>query len=545
MKTTQTQNRLTADRWIELLSEEHARAREEVILVRKLKKPYVLRVPKIALREAFGKFEGIRLMPRPAGAFVSPVSEDQRSLVLSGCVVQQLGLTPGCYVCVTRQRETDRCVLKRLDIRSGESDVPGAVVIDSLSQHAVTRTHYAQTDLRAIDITALKDLVARMGQFRYDPLATLLRSEGRVGLLVRRMLERGSAAEDREFVKQSCAHILSDQQPNGSWDDDLITTASHLIRLSELGQTVTEPPIAQAADWLLSSPETVGLPGLFATTVTIAEDFNRLKPKGEARRMIYDKMRRASKYRPVREAFHSNSDILPGVCELAVTSASAVVLQALLMLGFADHVRVKKAMNTFLSLWNRAWCGCGYFHPDKVIRASTEQPDFESRFALDDWGSWLRDSAGDWLGETKRIQMTAPRSSCWQVGEHEVLVEHRPTRGNYCTFGVHQALSWHPGYPTSNLETIATLEYARRQTALGRWGPSRSIVLENLARLSHPLAAFLVARTVPQLIRDQETSGLWPEGEAESLRILRALHHFGFLASLTPNEVGRRLAEDG
>ena len=535
MTTTQTQNRLTADRWVELLSEEHPRAREEVILVCKLRKPYVLRVSKTALREAFGKIEGIQLMPRRSGIFVSPVSVGERSFELPQRMAQQLKLTPGCHVCITRRRETGKCALKRLDLQSGETDVPGSVVIDSFSQWAVTRTHYARTDLSSVDIAVLKDLVARMGPFRYGPLTALRRSQGRLGFLVRDMLGRKTTAGDREFIKQSCAAILNDQDEGGSWGDNLVTTASNVIRLSEMGRTIAEPPIAKAADWLLSSPETIGLPGLFAATLTVAEDFNRLKPNGEARRMIYDKTRRGSKFQLVRDAFHSNSDVLPGVCELAVTSASAVVLEALLMLGLSDHPRVKKAINTFLLLWHGRWCGCGYFGPDRVVGASVKRPDFESRFALDDWQSWLRDSAAAWFGETKRSQMTAPRSPSWQVGEHEVLIEHQVNCGDYCTFGVHQALSWHPGYGRSNLETVAALEYSRRQTSLGRWGPSRSIVLENLARLSHPLAAFLVARTVPQLIRDQETSGLWPEGDAESLRILKALDHFGFLASLIPS----------
>ncbi len=174
MKTTQTQNRLTTDRWVELLSEEHPRAREEVVLVCKLRKPYVLRVSKAALREAFGRLEGIQLRPRRVGIFVSSVSTEERSSDLPQCVVQQLKLTPGCHVCVTRRRETGECVLKRLDIQSGETDVPGSVVIDSFSQRAVTRAHYARTDLSAIDIAALKDLVTRMGQFRYDPLTAML-----------------------------------------------------------------------------------------------------------------------------------------------------------------------------------------------------------------------------------------------------------------------------------------------------------------------------------------------------------------------------------
>ena len=534
MKTTRPQNRLTAQRWVEILSEAHPCAREEVVAVCKLRKPYVLQVSKAALKGTFGKHDGIRLTPRRAGIFVS-VDGDKRRFELPQRVVRRLALTPGCHVSVTRRRETGECVLKRLDIQSGESDVPGSVLVDSFSQHAVTRTQYAQTDLSAIDVAMLRDLVARMGQFRYDPLTPLLDSEGRLGLLARHLIGREAAARDREHIEQSCADILSDQDANGGWGDDLVTTASSLIRLSEMGGTIAKPAIARAADWLLSSPQTVGLPGLFAATLTIAKDFNRLKPRGDARRMIYEKMRRAGKFQPVRDAFHLNSDVFPGVCELAVTSASAVVLQALLMLGLSDHRRVKKSVNTFLSLWHGRWCGCGYFSPDRTVSASMKQPDFQTRFVLDNWRSWLRDSAADWLGDTKRSQMTAPRSPCWQVGEHEVLVEHPLNCGDYCTFGVHQALSWHPGYERSNLETMAALEYSRRQTSLGRWGPSRSIVLENLARLSHPLAAFLVARTIPQLIRDQEASGFWPEGAADSLRILEALDHFGFLASLIPS----------
>ena len=93
----------------------------------KLRKPYVLRMSKTALREAFGKLEGIQLTPRRVGIFVSSVNADERSFELPQCVVQQLKLTPGCYACITRQRETGECVLKRLDIQSGETGVPGSV----------------------------------------------------------------------------------------------------------------------------------------------------------------------------------------------------------------------------------------------------------------------------------------------------------------------------------------------------------------------------------------------------------------------------------
>ena len=80
-------------------------------------------------------------------------------------------------------------------------------------------------------------------------------------------------------------------------------------------------------------------------------------------------------------------------------------------------------------------------------------------------------------------------------------------------------------------------------------------MLHTLARLSHPLAALLVARTVPMLIRRQRPDGLWPADDAAdphasqrdeeaispdspevitSFRVLRALRRFGFLDMLRP-----------
>jgi hypothetical protein len=76
-----------------------------------------------------------------------------------------------------------------------------------------------------------------------------------------------------------------------------------------------------------------------------------------------------------------------------------------------------------------------------------------------------------------------------------------------------------------------------------------SSMLGFLARFTHPLAAFLVLRSVPLLIRTQRPDGLWhearlayldestpPPSPAEStFLILSALKQFGFLDVLVPN----------
>ena len=59
-------------------------------------------------------------------------------------------------------------------------------------------------------------------------------------------------------------------------------------------------------------------------------------------------------------------------------------------------------------------------------------------------------------------------------------------------------------------------------------------MLHTLVGQSHPLIAFLVARSIPALIRDQGPDGLWPEGEMGSFEIVRILKRLDFLDSLVP-----------
>jgi hypothetical protein len=542
---------MTKELWVSLISEEHTPANEEVVLIRRLKRPYNLRLPKGNLKKCFDNYAGTELTIG-SQVLVSPVPVDQRELNLAGRITKLLALTPGCHVCITRQKANGLFLLKRLDIQNLGSDVPGSVVIDSFSEQSVTRKQYSSTDFGAIDLDDLRELVSRMGPFRYDAITAMKKVGGRIGYLFRREFGQENEAQDRELVSQWCNEILAGQSSDGGWGESLVTTAFNLIRLMELGRTKDDPHITKAAEWLISQNEPVGLPGMFMATVSLFEELNSVKEKGDGKRMVYDKVGRRKKYQPVVDAFRLNTDMVPGVCELALTSASAVVLQALLRLGLADHQRVRKAINTVLAMWSGRWCGCGAFGRDTVFPASDDPPDFNTRFVLSNWV--LDDSAAAWFGDAKRLKMNALRSQCWQIGENEVLVEQQVNAGDYCTFGVHEALSYHPAYSGSNLETMAALEYARRQTSLGRWGPSRSMMLHNLARLSHPLAAFLVARTIPQLIRDQEEDGLWPgkrdhgdktaipesgiyennPREVTGFRVLMVLKRFGFLKLLIP-----------
>ena len=169
------------------------------------------------------------------------------------------------------------------------------------------------------------------------------------------------------------------------------------------------------------------------------------------------------------------------------------------------------------------------------------------------------------------LHITGKRKLCayysWlQVGKNQAFIDKHSVGMGNCTLGVHEALSYHPDYAGSNLEAIAALEFSRRQSASGYWGDTPcSMIFQVLARLSHPLAAFLVLRSIPGLIRDQHPDGLWNDygplmgpvnnktqireetaDEVVTLRILMTLKHFGFLerSCITGNTKGNIHKDD-
>jgi hypothetical protein len=136
------------------------------------------------------------------------------------------------------------------------------------------------------------------------------------------------------------------------------------------------------------------------------------------------------------------------------------------------------------------------------------------------------------------------------------VVLRRPNLGSGdCSFIVHRGLSWHPAYRGSTLETLGALELEFRQGWDGVWtGNTLFFVFTTLERFSCPLAAFLVLRSIPLLIRTQGKDGFWheagevvrqgwavgrgplprPTKEQTTFAVLKALKKFHLLSELLP-----------
>jgi hypothetical protein len=247
-------------------------------------------------------------------------------------------------------------------------------------------------------------------------------------------------------------------------------------------------------------------------------------------------------------------------CELKITWASAVVVEALLRCGLQEEPRVVIAVNTLLAMRQERsarWCGCGNFVADVDYPASSAVIDF-SRHPVQ-----MRNPRSgtvgmtDWLMERGDILRLACNGGfrALALGQDQALLTRTARQGSGdCSMVVHRALSYHPGYHGSSLETMAAVEYAYRQSWLGDWtGNYVSFFLSLLSRTKCPLSAFLMLRTVPMLVHQQRPDGFWEEEpiryigggnkmvpaldkEETTFMILSALKTFGFLDPLRPVE---------
>ena len=556
-------SKLAEEDWIELLCRHHLIADEEVVLVRRLRKPFVLTIPKLHMKRCFCQLTGFKLgRGKQVTIIGSPTGKN--TIELPEWVIRQLELVPGDHVCISKRRDKHSYILRKFVLSKGKTEVPGRVIIDHFADSTVTRTHYSRIDIDTMDIAHIGKLAGKMGKLRNNPFEPFDDVGGWMGFLFRKEIRGQPSGEDESFVERYRSEILSSQQDEGCWCDSTVGTAFNLIRLVEMGEGTENPAVRKAAKWLLSTSEPSGFPGLFMANVDMTEEFNEWKDdpagSGEADapgymsdvsalyRKVNQRGSRTKRYQSVRDIYRSNRDVVPGVCELALTSSSAVVLQALIKLGFWDERRVRTAINTLLSLWSGRWCGCSYLSHGKKIKANYGPVDFNNIRVPSTNRSIYR---LDWFTDTKEIMQivgsrrTSPQYSWLGLGGNNAVIEKHSVGMGDCTLGIHEALSYHPEYKGSHLETIAALEFSRRQSSLGSWGDTPvSLILNSLHRLSHPMAAFLVLRTIPFLIREQQTDGLWPDEKGEedqvstsilaSFRILRTLKHFDFLETLLP-----------
>jgi len=526
---------LSGKEWAELLSKERELSDEKVIMTGIFSR--TLKINKNDWDKHFTNSVGFAFKQGKEVEIIALKTGDRKGKIPEW-VWNRLKVYPGERYCITERY--GRYYLKKLELSKRITSVPGITVIDTFKWDSVNRMYADFLDIQRITSRNIERLLGLVGKFRYDPLSPFDKMTGRIGCLGRKELLGRPNKGDEQFLHQYLQHLADTQLENGSWEDNTMVTAFNIIKLHEAGATSKNPVLERGVEWLLSTSEPHGFPGLFMLSEKLVSRFNAWKARqprghsGRPHRRTTDG--EARKYLENRDVL---SSISAWPCELRLTWTSGIAVEALLRCGLHQEPRVVKAINTLLRINERGrWCGCGYFDTREInfVPESIDPIDFNRipvfRFSLDDMSA-------------ARLVCDNHRLLALKVSEDRAFLTTRFRSTGECPMVVLRALSFHPQFPGSSFEANSTLSCTGY---LGTDGVEEDAYLSSvfglLTGMTHAFAASLVLRSIPALIRKQGKDGLWrekpkrrcpsPSKEESSFMILRALKKFGFLDSLLP-----------
>jgi len=536
---------LSYTEWVDLLSEDYSLGGETVIIVVG-KLPRTLKIKKDDWKAYFPGFGGIGFKQGDEVEIV-PKADGGPSAAIPDWARERLASGSSDAICITRK--DGKYYLKKLELVEQPSEAPGCMVFDRFRTDSVERTYWNRTAPDEFNYDVIDKLLSAMPKFRHDPVAPFKDMDGRLGMLARKEFLGGITKADKSMMEDHKKELCQDQQENGSWQDSAAHTAFKLIRLLEVGATMKEPAVEKAVGWLLEAKDPLGLPGLFMFSEKTADSFSAWKEKQEPG----SRKRGSRNPTPAQRRFFLDNRDVFGVsnayCELKLTWSTAIALEALLRCGLHQEPRVVKAINTLFSMSSGGgWCGCGYFVANIYHDESTAPVDF-NRFRVQ--------YKGRRPGSIELERNDILKLACnhhyrgFALKDGRTMMARTADQGSGdCPMVVHKALSYHPDYHGSNMETIAAVLCSHRQGWLGDWtGNYTSFFFSLLARSRCPLSAYLVLRTVPLLVRKQGPDGFWQEEELPSdpkrplevptkeestFMILTALKTFGLLDALRP-----------
>ena len=564
----QANGTLTLQELLEAVSGKIEPDGERVIYTAPFRRPLTLTKP--IWKEHFGEWAGIQVK-RGEEIRLAPASHGGNRLEIPDWAVEQLGLGKGDTVCLTSA--AGRCGLKKLQLIERDLAAPGWVVYDEFGSRSVQRTFARNMDLASLDGRRLHEVLSGLGRFRHGPLKPLRKVSGFMGARIRRELFGGATARDRQTLKECRQAIVAGQEADGSWQGSVVHTSYAIVRLLEAGCTRRNAALRKAVEWLLASPSPARMPAMFMSTNWLTEKHKvwlKEAPRSSdpvAFRDIFMTKKSKMSKDDLMAGFRTNTDLhgaFDNFCGQSIMQPTAVALEALLRCGLHEHPRVRELLEALLCI---RWCQGDMGNVEAHVRRCPRVPTFDDA------------AEGRWTGAEQEWDMTAKRALGLPKYDMRLkqlyslplangrAVWRRLRMFHSCGSGIATALSYHPGWPGSEMPRSVAMATLARQSP--DWTCPRtypSYLLSFLERHVCTIAAYAALRVGPTLISTQHRDGLWHEQapvlsdpayeqllagrvydamrrevaaplapEESTFLILRALKTFGFLDALLPS----------
>jgi bifunctional DNA-binding transcriptional regulator/antitoxin component of YhaV-PrlF toxin-antitoxin module len=463
-------------------------------------------------------------------AIGAEVPVDKRNCVsLPGRALEKLEVAGKALVGLVQR--PDAVAAKRLEI--AEEAGERARLVDIETTYTLTR----QVETSRLP----KDLLPRLeGRYqdlglRYDVAGFLRGKRTLPAWKARRLLGKTEQSDDalREKLIQE---RLEGQGEDGSWEGQVVMTARNLRELADLGMTGEDEPIHRAANWLLARPQSIHNPGMFfAADELVAEQARIVTERQSGNRLRFREMKRSEQKRVM-----AGDDLIRTPCGPRIMWPNALVLEALLYLGYEQHERVQAALSFMRT---HDWCECGYQHGGSDWRSveplEMEQVEAFERACINQFrygGIYTLKELEQADMAHQPLQLIRGARTVTPDGDEYPL--QMPDHIQGCEFITTRAMS-HVRDPKMRRFAEAHLwRFASRQHATsGEFAKERhgsgfpqEGILEAVARYDHPASKVIVWRSLPWIVEAQNEDGSWGQElykDGSTLAVLSALDSVG------------------
>lgn len=334
-------------------------------------------------------------------------------------------------------------------------------------------------------------------------------------------------ADDARLQKQLIAERLARQEADGSWEGKVPTTARILKELAELGVSPRRKEAKAAAEWLLARDESpVNLGMFFLSDELVALQKKRLREHARFR---------DRKDKEIRLAVEGH-DLFRNCCGQRIMWPNAVVLDALIRMGYEKHPRVQTALKTTAVI---RWCECGAQHGIGKVDNMPSPAEIEKRVDAVIAQMTARGSSeyryGGLNGPEDVLRCTLPRISHKAVRGKDVYTLVMPWYVDTCGLismrafaGIKDSrlrkraeagLGWLVGLqqPDGRIDCPRNFEFLHSADV---------VFLSTLAMFDHPISRVGIMRYAPWIVANQNRDGSWGDEEhkdAATLAMLQTL----------------------
>ena len=355
-----------------------------------------------------------------------------------------------------------------------------------------------------------------------------------------------SEASDEELRKYLVSERLDKQREDGSWEGRVTIASRNLTELADLGMTKNDLEIQRGVKWLMERPQSAYNPGMFFAFDELVKEQQEVVE--ERRRQKRGSRPRFNQRRGLEVRLVRAGDSLIGwPCGPRITWTTALVLEALLKLGYEETERVQAALR-MLSM--SRWCDNAQQHGlsgTGEIKRKEPYSNEEIEKIRQESIQQFRYGGIRGTGEIERADMAhipfylrrikhIPRAD---ADEYELGM---PEVGGGCPVIMTRALSrvkneklrrlaearvWETAGGQHSQDTSYSGKYAKRY-----FRSPQAAFLQIFAGYDHPVSKVAIIRMIPWIMRNQNKDGSWgteKSKDAATLAVVSALHTVGLI----------------